>query len=246
MLCNRVPIINYSSRVKSIRSEWHILLICYWVDLLALCWQMTLYLDTSWSKAVVFLWPLFFSSHWLWLCLTSFILSRQLDRNKDKKRGNISRLKTELSMFSVFVSGISVAFLMLWLFSWALSWENAQQLELFCCWSAGICRTCKWRTETVNNQIALVDPCVQHVSTGARWFWTVNKDDPLRAHHSLPWAAALTHPHTRTPAVDWTSVCVCWRRWGVRWKSSEVKGFITIKTVFSFHPFEGRVRRVCI
>ena len=32
----------------------------------------------------------------------------------------------------------------------------------------------------------------------------------------------------------------------MRWKSSEVKGFITIKTLFSFHPFEGRVRRVCI
>ena len=32
----------------------------------------------------------------------------------------------------------------------------------------------------------------------------------------------------------------------MRWKSSEVKGFVTIKTLFSFHPFEGRVRRVCI
>lgn len=245
MLCNRVPIINYSSRVKSIRSEWH-------------SFNMLL----SWSARFVLADdPLFgyfmvegsclFVATILFFPLTVivfnllYIISATWPKQR-QKRGNISRLKTELSMFSVFVSGISVAFLMLWLFSWALSWENAQQLELFCCWSAGICRTCKWRTETVNNQIALVDPCVQHVSTGARWFWTVNKDDPLRAHHSLPWAAALTHPHTRTPAVDWTSVCVCWRRWGVRWKSSEVKGFITIKTVFSFHPFEGRVRRVCI
>ena len=88
--------------------------------------------------------------------------------------------------------------------------RKCTQLELFCCWSAGISScTCKWGAETVNNQIALVDPCVPHVSLGTRCFRTVNRmipsglvtvfPGPLPSH--IP-----THGHQQLPGHQ--ALCV--------------------------------------
>lgn len=70
------------------------------------------------------------------------------------------------------------------------------------------------------------------MGTHRGWFWTVNRDG---CDDSSPPGSLLSSSHIHTQGHQqcwWISVCVYWRRWGVGWKSSEVKGFITIKTLF--------------
>lgn len=66
---------------------------------------------------------------------------------------------------------------------------------------------------------------------------TVVMTHPLPAHHSCPPGHRPTHPHTWTPGLVDTSWYVL-KELREGWKSSEAKGFITVKTLF-FLPSKG-------
>ena len=86
-----------------------------------------------------------------------------------------------------------------------------------------------------------------HAEVGSEpWTGMVVMTHPLQALHSLPLAAALTHPHTWSSAVlvD-ISLCVL-KEMGGGGNPQRLRDLLPLKHCFSFHPFEGGVRRVCV